>query len=198
MPSTHPDHILNSAHTRGMFRARGLQPLGIPRTVLARLVAQGALLHVGRGLSMLPDAEVTSHHSLALVAARVPGCVVSLLSALAFHGLTDELPAAAWIAISRGHRVPRVCSPRLELTWTAPEFLAMGVAHHRIEGVEVAVTDPARTVADCFRYRSRVGVAVTALRGHLARHRSGRDELWRMAGACRVQSGIRPYLESLS
>lgn len=200
MPPNHPDQVLALARTRGVIRARDLAPLGIPRTVLARLVDQGALLRVGRGLYMVPDAEVTPQHSLVQVTARVPGCVVNLLSALSFHELTDELPAAVWIAVPRNHRVPRVESPRLELTWTAPALLTVGMTRHHIEGVEVAITDSARTVVDCFRHRSRVGldVALAALRDYLVRYRGGRDELWRMAGACHVQSVMRPYLESLS
>lgn len=93
-----------------------------------------------------------------------------------------------------------VASPRLELTWTAPRFLELGVEHHEIEGIAVAVTNPARTVADCFKYRSKVGldVAIEALRDYLAQHRGGRDALWEMAEACRVLTVIRPYLEALS
>lgn len=199
-PSTQPETVLALARARGVLRARDLVPLGVPRTVLARLVDQGALLRVGRGLYVCADADITEHHALVVVAVRVPGSVVNLLSALAFHGLTDELPAAVWIALPRGHRSPRLDSPRLELTWTDPRFLTLGVDSHRIEGVDVAVTDPARTVADCFRYRSRVGVdvAIAALRAFLAQHRTGRDEVWRVAGPCRVRSVIRPYLESLS
>src|SRR5690606_27244017 len=146
------------------------------------------------------EADVTQHHSLAQVVARVPGGVINLLSALAFHELTDEMPAAVWVAVRRGSQAPRLEWPPLEVTWTAPRFLEMGVTRHRVEGVEVRVTDPARTVADCFKYRTRGGVdvAIAALRDYLTRHRGGRDELWKVAGACRVQAVIRPYLESLS
>lgn len=161
---------------------------------------RGELLHVGWGLYAAPEADVTAHHSLVQVAARVPGAVINLLSALSFHELTDELPAAVWIAVPRGHRVPALVSPRLALTWTAPLLMPLGATHHRIEGIDVSITDPTRTVVDCFRHRSRVGldVALAALREYLARHRDGRDALWRMAGPCRVQSVMRPYLESLS
>ena len=99
-----------------------------------------------------------------------------------------------------GYGAPQRDTPRLELTRTAPRFFALGVSRHRVDGVEVAITDPARTVADCFKYRSRVGVdvAIAALRDYDARHRGGRDALWAMAGACRVQTVMRPYLEALS
>lgn len=200
MGSTQSDQVLALARTRGVVRARDVDPLGIPRAVLGRLVDQGSLVRTGRGFSVRPDADATEHHTLVEVAVRVPGAVVSLLAALAVHELADELPAAVWVAIRRGSQAPRLDTPRLELTWTAPRFLELGVARHQFEGVEVVVTDPARTVADCFKYRSRVGVdvAVSALRDYLAKHRTGRPLLWEMAGACRVQGVLRPYLEAMS
>ena len=200
MSVTQPERILALARSRGVIRARDLDPLGIPRAVLLRLVDQGALVRAGRGIYMSPEADVTAYHTLVEVAVRVPGAVVSLLSALAYHGLTDESPHAVWIAIRRGSQSPRLESPRLELTWTAPRFLELGTTRHEIEGVPVAVTDPARTVVDCFKFRSRVGldVAIAALRDFLATHRQGRGELWKLAGDCRVRTVIRPYLESLS
>ncbi len=200
MSPTQPDKVLALARSRGVIRPRDLEPLGIPRAVLQRLVERGALVRAGRGLYMSPEAEITPHHTLVEVAARAPGAVVNLLSALAFHELTDEIPYAVWIAIRRGSQAPRLESPRLEVTWTAPRFLKLGVTRHEIEGVLVAVTDPARTVVDCFKFRSRVGldVAISAMRDFLATHRQGRQELWELADACRVRTVIRPYLESLS
>jgi predicted transcriptional regulator of viral defense system len=198
--STQAQQVLALARDRGVLRPRDLQPLGIPRSVLGRLVEDGLLERVGRGLYRSPQAELGPHHTLVEVAAQVPSGVVNLLSALAFHDLTDELPGAVWLAIPRGSQSPKVDTVRLELTWTAPRFLTLGVVHHTIEGITVPVTDPARTVADCFKYRSRVGVdvAIAALRDYLATHRAGRDTLWRMAELCRVRSVLRPYLESLS
>lgn len=200
MALTHTDQVIRLAAAQGVIRSRDLASEGIPRTVLGRLVERGELSRVGRGLYRLTDADVTPHHSLVQVAVRVPGCTVNLLSALSFHELTDELPAGVWIAVPRGHRVPTLDSPRLELTWVAPALLKVGVTTHRIEGLDVAITDPARTVVDCFRHRSRVGVdvAIAALRDYLRRHRSGREELWQIAGVCRMQRVMRPYLESLS
>jgi predicted transcriptional regulator of viral defense system len=130
----------------------------------------------------------------------VPAGLVKLLSALAVHQLTDELPSAVWLAIAQGSQAPRLDSQVLELTWTAPRFLILGVERHPIEGVDVAITDPVRTVVDCFRFRARVGLdlALAALRGLLALRRDGRDAVWRMAGQCRIQTVLRPYLEGLS
>ena len=200
MTTTQPDQVLDLARQRGVVRARDLEPLGIPRIILSRLVDQGQLLRIGRGLYMHPEADITRHHTLVEVTARVPGSVVNLLSALAFHELTTEIPSAVWIAIRQGSQAPQFESHRLELTWTAPRFLSLGVEHHEIEGIEIAVTNPARTVADCFKYRTKVGidVAIEALRDYLAQHRGGREALREMAEACRVLTVVRPYLEALS
>src|SRR5690606_18787030 len=145
MPPTQPDQVLQLARTKGLLRARDLDPLGIPRAVLTRLVEQGALLRVGRGLYLHPETDLSHHHPLAQVAVRVPGGVINLISALAFHELTDEMPASVWVAVRRGSQAPRLEWPPLEITWTAPRFLEVGVTRHYVEGVDVPVTDAART-----------------------------------------------------
>jgi predicted transcriptional regulator of viral defense system len=182
-----------------VLRARELDTQRLPRVVLSRLVEQGALLRVDRGLYMHPDAEVTEHHTLVEVAQRVPRGVVNLLSALAFHGLTDEVPHQVWLALPRNARAPGLSYPPLQLSWWSPSLLVQGVETHLLEGVPVRITSPARTVADTFKHRRRVGleVALSALRDYLRRHRGGREELWTMAGLCRVQNVLRPYLEVL-
>lgn len=149
---------------------------------------------------MSPDAEITRHHSLVEVMTRAPHAVVNLLSALAFHELTDELPHAVWIAVRTGARVPKLDGPRLEVTRVSPALFEVGVTRHPVEGIELPVTDPDRTVIDCFVNRSKVGldVAIAALRAYLARERMGRARIWELAGRFRAQRVIRPYLESVS
>jgi predicted transcriptional regulator of viral defense system len=197
---TQSDQLMALARQTGALRARDLDAHHIPRVVLSRLVKQGALLRVDRGLYLHPEAEVTEHHTLVEVAQRLPRGVVNLLSALSFHGLTDEAPHEVWLALPRNARVPRLSYPPLQLSWCSPSLLVPGVETHRLEGVPVRVTGPARTVADVFKYRRRVGqeVALTALRDYLRLHRGGREELWRMAELCRVHNVLRPYLEVLS
>jgi predicted transcriptional regulator of viral defense system len=200
MRTSQAEQILTLARAKAVIRASDLAPLGISRAVLRRLVDAGALLQVGRGLYMSPDAQITPYHSLVKVVTRVPKAVVNLLSALAFHDLTDELPHAVWIAIRRGSQVPLLDGPRLELTWVSPALIDVGVTRHPVEGIELPVTNPDRTVIDCFTHRSKVGldVAIAALRAYLARERMGRVHLWDLAGRFRVQRVIRPYLETLS
>lgn len=156
---------------RGPLRARDLDERGVPRAYLRRLCQRGELEQVDRGLYRLPDAPVTEAHALALVAKRVPHATVCLLSALQFHELTTELPSAVWIMVDRAARSPSLRYPRLEVVRASGAARTFGIEHERIEGVDVAITTPAKTVADCFRYRRHVGldVALDALRDFIAR-----------------------------
>ena len=198
--TTQTDRVLDLARQVGVLRPRDVASQGIHAEVLRRLVDTGALLRVAHGLYMHPDFEPTAHHTLVEVTALVPKAVVNLLSALAFHELTDEVPSAVWIAVPQGSQTPTIGVARLELTRTAPRFLAYGVEHHTLEGLDVPITSPARTVVDCFRFRSRVGLdtAIAALRDFNQRYRTGRSELWETARFCRASTVMRPYIEALS
>jgi predicted transcriptional regulator of viral defense system len=185
---------------RGPIRARDLASLGIPRAYLTRLTARGVLERVGRGLYRLTDAPATEHHSLAEVAKRVPHALVCLLSALQVHQLTTEAPHAVWLMIDRHARMPRLSYPRIEVVRASGTARDHGIESRQIEGVTVRLTSPAKTVADCFRYRDRVGldVAIEALRDYLRVHRRGLTSLEDAARADGVTSLMRPYLEALA
>ncbi len=193
----------------GPLRTRDVDAAGIPRVYLQRLCERGLLERVDRGLYRLPAAPVTELHSLVEVARRVPHATIALLSALQVHGLTTEAPHAVWILIDRHARAPRVTYPKLEVVYASGAALAHGVETRTIEGVPVRLTTPAKTVADCFRYRRHVGleVALAALRGYLRRRvaRGGArrpgspvDDLVAAARADRVSAVLRPYLEALA
>ncbi len=193
----------------GPLRTRDVDAAGIPRVYLRRLCERGLLERVDRGLYRLPDAPVTELHSLVEVARRVPHGTVALLSALQVHGLTTEAPHAVWILIDRHARTPKVTYPKLEVVYASGLALVHGVETRTIEGVPVRLTTPAKTVADCFRYRRHVGldVALAALRGYLGRpvarggpRRTGSpiDDLVAAARADRVSAVLRPYLEALA
>jgi predicted transcriptional regulator of viral defense system len=164
------------------------------------MVERGQLERVDRGLYRLPNAPVTELHSLAEVAKRVPHAVVCLLSALQVHGLTTEVPPAVWVLIDRHARLPKVAHPSLEVVWASGLARTQGVETRSVEGVQVKLTSPAKTVADCFRYRGRVGldVALEALRDYLGQHRRGVDAVVAAAKADQVYSVMRPYLEALT
>jgi predicted transcriptional regulator of viral defense system len=185
---------------KGPIRARDLDQAGIPRTYLRRLCERGLLEHVDRGLYRLVDAPITEHHALAQVAVRVPRATICLLSALQLHALTTEMPHAVWVMIDRHARTPKVTYPKLEIVRASGRALEHGVETRAIEGVDVRVTAPAKTVADCFRYRQHVGleVAIAALRDYLREHRGGMSALVEAARVDRIYTFMRPYLEALA
>ena len=200
MPSTHKTDELIRLARKGPIRARDLDDAAIPRTYLARLCKRGVLEHVDRGLYRLVDAPVTELHSLAEVAKRVPHAVICLLSALQVHELTTEAPHAVWIMIDTHARAPAIGYPQVELVRASGKARSHGVEKRTIEGVPVRLTTPAKTVADCFRYRKHVGldVALTALREYLRKYRGGIDALTKSARADRIYAFMRPYIEALA
>ena len=191
--------VLDIARKAGIFRAHELSKQGIPRVYLQRLEQQGLLVREARGLYTLPDAKVTENHSLAEAAKRVSHGVVCLLSALRFHGLTTQAPSEVWLAIGWKARAPKTDAQPLRIILMSGKALTEGVEKHQIEGVAVKVFSPAKTVADCFKYRNKIGldVALEALRDYRRKHRAGMDELWYFANICRVAKLMQPYLEAV-
>ncbi len=172
----------------------------VPREYLRRLCEAGELVQVGRGLYVLPSAHATEHHALAQASTRVPRGVVCLLSALHFHGLTTRAPHEVWLAIDpKAHR-PIVHQPPLRVARFSGVARTMDIETHSIEGVDVCVYGAAKTVVDCFKYRSKLGldVALEALRAFKRVRPGGMDDLSRAASACRIATVLRPYLEALA
>jgi len=198
-PITKSAALLRMAR-KGPIRARDLEGAGIPRAYLQRLCERGLLERIERGLYKLPDAPVTELNSVAQVAARVPQATVCLLSALQLHELTTEVPHAVWIMIERHGRTPKLTYPKLEVVRASGAARTQGLETRTVEGVKVSLTTPAKTVADCFRYRGHVGldVAIDALRDYLRKYRSGIDALVTSAKADRIYPLMRPYLEALA
>lgn len=199
MPPATTDRLLALVRRLGVVRPRDLAGQDVPRTALAKLVADGVLDRPSRGVYVLADAEVTEHHDLAQVGKRVPNGIVCLLSALRFHRLTTQAPHEVWLGIDRKARLPKIDHPPVRVVRFAGAGLTAGVENHTVEGVRVRVTSPARTVADCFAYRATVGldVALEALRECLRERRATVDELYRAAQGRRMANVMRPYLEAL-
>lgn len=197
---TQADRLIRHVRKRGFVRPRDLGPLGIPRTVLARLVESDRLVRHSRGIYTAPDHNTTEHSDLAAVTARAPMVVVCLLSALRFHDLTTQNPAAVWIMIGGKSRPPAIAHPPLRIVRASGPALEKGIENHTIEGVSVRITNPAKTVADCFRYRSAIGtdIALEALRDCWRRRKATMDEIHRYARIDRVANVMRPYLETLA
>jgi predicted transcriptional regulator of viral defense system len=192
--------MLTRLARKGPVRARDIEQLGIPRAYLKRLCDRGLLEQVDRGLYRLPGAPVTELSSLAEVAKRVPHAIVCLLSALQVHGLTTEVPHAVWVLIDRHARLPKLVYPKLEVVRASGAAREHGVEPRIIDGVQVHLTSPAKTVADCFRFRRHVGleVALAALKDYLRKRRGSIDALVEAARVDRIYAFLRPYLEALA
>jgi predicted transcriptional regulator of viral defense system len=188
----------------GILHARDLRAQGIPREYLWQLQQKGLLERAGRGIYRQPDWEVTENHSLVEAAQRVPRGVICLLSSLRFHDLTTQAPFEVWVAIDRkAHRPNSTREDHLtplNIVRFSGEALTSGVEEHMLEGVTVKIYSPAKTVADCFKYRNKIGVdvAVEALRDCWQKRRASADELWRYAKICRVANVMRPYMEAIT
>jgi predicted transcriptional regulator of viral defense system len=200
MPAaTARNKALKLARRRRGVTARELHVAGIHRQVLTRLVKSGELERVVRGIYRLPEHSITEHHGLVLASAAVPRAIVCLLSALQFHEIGTQLPSEVWIAVDRRGRRPTLRFPPLRVLRFTGAALADGIDVHRIEGQAVRIYNIAKTVADCFKYRNKIGidVALEALREAWRARRFTMEELEHYARVCRVSNVMRPYLEAL-
>ena len=184
----------------GVLRTSRALKLGIHPRTLYRLRDTGHLVHVSRGVYRLADLPEHSQPDLAVVATRVPQAVVCLISALFYHELTTQVPHEVQIALPRGTRSPRLGHPPIRVFRLTGRAYREGIETHSIEGVRLRVYSPAKTVADCFKFRNKISldVALEALRDYRRKHKAGTDELWRFAKVCRVAAVMRPYLEALA
>jgi len=191
--------IMRYIQRHGIIRPRDIEGVGLPREYLLRLCRRGKIVRLGRGIYNIQGAPITERHSYAEVAKRVPDAVFCLLSALAFHEITTQNPAAVWIAVRQGARKPALKSPAIRIVRLSGPSLTEGIENHNAEGVPVRVYSVAKTVADCFKFRNKIGidVAVEALKDSLRQKKASVREIHRFAKICRVANVIRPYLEAL-
>jgi len=193
-------HIQSLLRRTGTARSHELVASGTTRSQLSRMVATGQLQRVARGLYALPDYESGEHGALVTVAKRAPGVLFCLLTALRIHELTTQAPFEIWIAIGNKEYPPRLDHPPLRTVRFSEAALKAGVEKHRVDGTEVRVTSVAKTVADCFKFRNKIGldVALEALREARRAKKTTADELWRYAKIDRVTNVMRPYLEAVT
>ncbi len=184
---------------RGVFRTGQTRQLGIPSRTLRRLRDNGHVDQLSRGVYRLASLAAPSDPDLLIVAARLPQAVLCLVSALAFHDLTDEIPHEVHVALPRGAEQPRLDHPPLHVVRLRPAPFQAGIEVHRQDGVDLRVYSPAKTVADCFRFRGQVGLetAMKALKALRKRRGFDPEELLRFAKICRVERTVRPYLEAI-
>lgn len=191
---------LQRAGVGAFFRPRDVAPLGITYYRLQRMVADGRVERAGPGLYRLTDVEATEMETIAMVASAVPHAIVCLLSALRIHEIGTQSPHQVWLAIDRKARKPARLPARTTIVRFSGQMLTYGVVTQSMQGVPVRLTNPARTVVDCFRYRNKVGldVAMEALRDAVRSRKATVSQIDRAAEVCRIRTVIAPYLAALS
>ena len=199
MAVTQKERALGLLRTKGMLRLKDFIAKDIDPETLARLVRSGQVVRPARGLYQLSDAPVDATHVLAEAAALVPRGIVCLISALQFHGLTLQMPSAVWMAIERTAWKPTISYPPVRFVRFSGWAMTEGVERYPVQSRKLPITNPARTIVDCFRYRNKIGidVAMEGLREGIRKRKCTPDELWRYAKKARSWTIMRPYVETV-
>ena len=197
--ATKTEKLAKLIEHQSIIRPRDLVRARIPRNYLSRLVERGKLQKLERGIYTASEQPASEHISLLEVSRRVPKGVICLLSALRFHEIGTEMPSEVWIAIDVKAWSPRISSTAVRIVRFSGKALTYGVQEREVAGGNIRVYSPAKTVADCFKYRNKIGfdVALEALRDVYRQKKSTMNELFEAAKVCRVANVMKPYLESL-
>jgi predicted transcriptional regulator of viral defense system len=190
---------IDLAKKLGSVRIKDFLEYGIHPEFARRLVVKEIFVRSSRGLYSLAESEITEHHSLAILGKRIPKGVVCLTSALRFHNIGTQLPRKIWLALEKGSAQPRLSYPPLSIVRFSGPAFSEGIEEHKIEGVTVKIYNPAKSVADCFKFRNRIGLeaAIEAARESLNERKATSDQIYHYAKICRVWNVIKPYLEAL-
>ncbi|MGI6393460.1 MAG: type IV toxin-antitoxin system AbiEi family antitoxin domain-containing protein [bacterium] len=193
------EKILKLVKKKGMVTASDLEKIGVYRNLIYEMHNEGLLVRQSRGIYSASDMEFSEHLSLIEISKRSPDSVICLISALFFHGATTQLPHEVWIAVKRGSWIPRYDSPPVNVTIVSGNAYDFGIEKHKINGIEIKVYSIAKTVADCFKFRNKIGldVAIEALKEVIISRKATVDEIMEAAQICRVSSVIRPYIEAV-
>jgi predicted transcriptional regulator of viral defense system len=199
MSETKIARLLKLIKRKRIIRVRELSATGIPSNYLARLVKSGQLQKLARGIYAAETLRTSEYISLLEVSQKVPKAVICLLSALKFYEIGTQVPHEVWIAIDIKAWTPRIDYLAVRIVRFSGKALNFGIEKKLINGLEIRIYSPAKTVADCFKFRNKIGVdvALEALRDCYRQKRASMDELWEAAKICRVDNVMRPYLESL-
>ena len=191
--------ILQYAKNNGMIRVRDAISIGVHPEYLRRLCQSGQLINISRGIYIPADSEMSPNIGLAQVAKRIPNGVICLLSALQFYDIGNQSPFEVWTAIDRKSRNPQVDFPPVRIFRFSNQALSQGIETHKVEGVDVKIYCPAKTIADCFKYRNKIGleIAIEALKDCHQKKLFTNDQLWNYAEICRVTKVMKPYLEAI-
>lgn len=184
---------------KAIIRSSEMEAAGINRMQISRMVKAGELRRISQGHYTLPDYAPGEYGALAEVARRAPNALFCLLTALQYHEITTQMSHEVWIAIANKAHPPKMAYPPIRVVRFSGQSLREGVEVHQVEGVPIRITTVAKTVADCFKFRSKVGldVALEALREVLREKRATADELWHYAKMNRVSGVMLPYMEAM-
>ena len=196
--SQNMEKAVNFAKKHGMIRVRDAVKEGIHPENLRRLCKKGLLVKMARGIYIPADSEISQNVGLAQIAKRVPHGVICLLSALQFHNIGTQSPFEVWVAIDQKAAEPKIDYPPIRIVRFSGKALSEGIEIHKIEGVEVKIYNEAKTIADCFKFRNKIGldIALEALKDSRQRKLCTNDQLWEYAKLCRVSNIMKPYLEA--
>jgi predicted transcriptional regulator of viral defense system len=187
------------AHS-GILRTSQAKALGIDPRIISEMQEAGLINRISRGLYRLAEYPPLAYPDLVIVTSRVPKAVICLISALAFHNLTTQVPHKVYIALPQSVRQPRIKYPKLDVIWLSKASYQTGIEDHLLDGVSVPIYSSAKTVADCFKFRGKIGkdVAIEALKDYIRLPGADVDELLKFARVNRVENVMRPYLEAVS
>jgi predicted transcriptional regulator of viral defense system len=183
----------------GILRTSQARELGIDTRTVADMYQAGLLEKLGRGLYRLADLPPLAYPDLVQVAMRVSSAVICLISALSFHNLTTEIPHKVAVALPQSVRRPRIKYPPLDVVWLSAETYSAGIERHLLDGVSVPIYSKAKTIADCFKFRNKIGkdVALEALKEYVQLPDFDVEEQLSYARINRVEKVIQPYLEAV-
>lgn len=183
----------------GIIRARDLAAHNIPREYLSRAIEAGDLIKLSRGIYTADEDSLSNSFALAQVTKAAPDAVIVLLSALRFHEIGTQNPYEVWIAVKRHGYKPRMEYPPLRVFRYSDESIKSGIEYHKIDGVEVAITSVEKTIADCFKFRNKIGidVCIEALQEAWCGKKLNMNKLTQEAKVCRVYNVLRPYAEAI-
>ena len=192
--------VLSLVKKEGMLRPRDLDKYQIPRRYLSRFYQQGLLERTARGLYIAAHADLSEKQTMVEVSKRIPKGCICLLSALMVHEITTKSPFEVWVAIDKKARLPKIKELPVHIVRFSGGALTEGVEIHRIDGVNVPVYNPAKTVADCFKYRNNIGldVDIEALKDGWREKKFTITESGEYAAVCRVKNVMQQYLEALT
>jgi len=172
---------------------------GIHRRMLYSMLEAGVIERLNRGLYRLTNLPPLGNPDLVSVSLKIPNGVICLISALAYHEITTQVPHEVYVALERGTEPPRLEHPPVRIFWFSGQAFTIGIQTHKVDGIPVHIYSPEKTIADCFKYRNKIGLdtAIEALKLYCEKKRFKPDDFMQIARTCRVEKVIRPYLEAL-